>query len=116
MISAGRCAGFLEGMDCVAQNTGLQQRLQCSPVHHVTRTVEEFVDVKLQSCILEDAHRPLLIEIYQHIDVAFIACFSARYRTEHGRVCHSKSPQISLMGTERGKNALKVRTHSSHRV
>src|SRR2546422_4891065 len=82
-------------MNRVAQNIGLDQRLQCSPVHHVTWTVEELVDVEFQPGVLKDAHRSVLVELYQHVDVTFRAAFAACHRTEHCGMCHSK-PQCSV--------------------
>src|ERR1035437_5058011 len=64
--------GFLEGMDRVAQNVIAEQGLESPAVHHVAGTVEEFVDGELQPGVLEDPHGPMLIEFYQHIDIAVL--------------------------------------------
>lgn len=85
-------SGFLEGMNHVVQYTVLEQWLECPPIHDVTRTVEEFVDVDLQSGVLKNAHWPILVELHQHINIAFRAFFASCHRTEHCGVCHSKPP------------------------
>src|SRR5439155_27066130 len=94
----------------------LDQRLQCSPVHHVTRTVEELVDVEFQPGVLKDAHRSVLVELYQHVDVTFRAAFAACHRTEYCGMCHSKPPQISLVGAQCFQRVLEIQSHSPPRV
>jgi hypothetical protein len=47
--SASRWAGFLEGMNRVAQDVRPDQRLKRSPIHDVARTVKDIVDVELHS-------------------------------------------------------------------
>lgn len=65
------------------QDVSPEQRLKSSAIHDIARTVEEFADVEFQSGVLEDAHRPALVEFNQHIDVASRASFAPCYRTEH---------------------------------
>jgi hypothetical protein len=60
-------------MNCVVQNTCSEERFQGSPIHDVTGTFEEFVDVQFHPGVLKDAHRPIRVEIHQHINVAFRA-------------------------------------------
>src|SRR5947208_40009 len=82
-------------MNRVAQNIGLDQRLQCSPVHHVTWTVEELVDVEFQPGVLKDAHRSVLVELYQHVDVTFRAA-SPRATEPNTAACATPSRRKSV--------------------
>jgi len=50
-------------MNHAVQYTGLEQWLECPPIHDVTRTVEELVDVELQLGVLKDADWPVLVEL-----------------------------------------------------
>src|SRR5271157_5375935 len=99
-------------MNRVVQNTSREQRFQSPPIHDVTRTVKEFMDVELQSGVLEDAHRPVLVEFYQHIDIAFRTGFALRHGTEHCGVGHSQASQISLVGAESFQHVLEIQSHS----
>jgi hypothetical protein len=82
-------------MNHVLQYTGLEQRLECPPIHDITRTVKEFVDVELQSGVLKNAHWPILVELYQHINIAFRAFF-ARATEPNTVACATPSPRNSV--------------------
>jgi len=66
-MSLRRCAGFLEGIDGIAQDAVAQQRLERSAIHDVAGAVEELVDVYLQPRVFEDPQRPVLILSLIHI-------------------------------------------------
>jgi hypothetical protein len=55
--------GFLEGIDGVVQDAVAEQWLESSSVHHIARAIEDFIDVELQSGVLEDPHGSFGIEI-----------------------------------------------------
>jgi hypothetical protein len=111
-----RCAGFLEGMDGVAQNPGLEQRLQGSAIHDVRRTAQEVVDVQLQSGVLEDAHGQRVIEFYEDVNVAFGASFATGDGAEDCGVRHSKTPQVRLMRPQSFEDLIEILHDVSRRV
>jgi hypothetical protein len=47
-MSDGRCAGFLEGIDCVVQNVASEQWLQRPAIHNITSAIEELADIQFQ--------------------------------------------------------------------
>ncbi len=62
MMSRRRCAGFLEGMNGVSQNGVTHQRFQRPAVYDVGGAVEHVVYVQLQSRVIENPHRAVLVE------------------------------------------------------
>jgi hypothetical protein len=116
MMSARRCAGFLEGMNCIAQYIGLEQRLQCPAIHDIDWNIEESVDVELQSGVLENAYRALLIEFYQDVNIASRAGFAARHGAEDRGVRDSKPPQIAFVRAEYFEDGLEIHAHLPSRV
>src|SRR5689334_4962728 len=107
-------------MNCVVENAGLKQRLQCPAVYYVTRTVEELVDIEFQPGVFKDTHGAALVEFYEHIDVTlragFGAGFAACHRPEDGGMCRSKTSQFGLVRAERLQRVLDIQTHSPTRV
>jgi hypothetical protein len=116
MMSANRWAGFLERVNRVMQNICPEQRLERTPIDDVAGTFEQFVDVQFHPRVFKDAHWPILVEIYEHINVAFCARFAARDRTKHCRVRNPKPPQIRFVRAECVKDGLEIRSHSTPRV
>jgi hypothetical protein len=106
-------------MNRVLQYTGLEQWLECPPIHDVTRTVEEFVDVELQSGVLKDADWPVLVELHQHINIAFRAFFASCQRTEHCGMRTSLSDDCGLLPVrkmhEDGPAAIRCRGYPGRR-
>jgi hypothetical protein len=103
-------------MNRVVQNTRPEQRLQRTPIYDVAGAFEEFVDVQFRPGILKDAHRPVLVEIHEHIDVAFRASFASCHRTEYCCMRDSKPPQVRLVRPECVENVLEIRSHGPSRV
>ena len=99
-------------MNQVVQNVGPEQGLKGPPIHHITRAVEEFANIEFEPGLLKDAHRPVLVEIHQHVNVAFGAGFTPRHGTKHRGVRHPEPPQITLMGAECFQHVLEVQFHS----
>src|ERR1035438_8466535 len=100
-------------MDRVAQYVVAKQRLESPAVHHVAGTAEEFVDVELQPRVREDSHGPILIEFYQHIDIAVRDGLSPRDRAEYRGVGHAEQPQLALVGAECLQHVAKGQSHLS---
>jgi len=100
-------------MNCVVQNTRPKQRLQGPPIHDVTGTLEEFVDVQFHPGVLKDAHQPILVEIHQHINVAFCAGFASCHRPEYCCMSNAKPPQVRLV---RAEHIELGRVHSARRL
>ena len=103
-------------MNRVVQNIGPEQWLQRPPIHHVTGTLEEFVDVELHSGVLKDANRPVLVEVHEHINVAYCAGIAPCHGAEHRGVCNSKPPELNLVGPECFQNVMEIRLHRPPRV
>ena len=103
-------------MNHVVQYTGLEQWLECPPIHDVTRTVEDLVDVELHSGVLKDADWLVLVELLQHINIAFRAFFAPCHLPEHCGMRHSKPPQLGLVGAECFQYVLEVQSHRPRRV
>ena len=82
-------------MNRVLQNASPEQRLQRPPIHDVTGALQKFVDIQFHPGILEDTHRPILIEIHKHINVAFYSSFAPRHRTEDCRMSNSMARSVS---------------------
>ena len=110
MMSDSLWAGFLEGMDRVAQNTALEQRFQRSLIYDAARNGKEFVDINLQPSVLEDSDRPALIQFHQDVNVAFRSGFAPCHRAEHRGVRHRQPAQIFLVGAQRFKQVLEVQS------
>ena len=94
------------------KDAGPEQWFQCPAIHHVTRFTEDFIDVQFHSGVIKDAHGPIFVEFYQHVNVAFRAGSAPSHRTEHCSVCHTETPQIVLMIAERREHILELRSHS----
>src|ERR1017187_10045286 len=98
-------------MDRVAQNVIAEQGFECPAVHHVAGTAEEFVDVELQPRVREDSHGPILLEFYQHIDIAVRTAFAPRDRAEYRGVRHAEQPRLALVGAKSLQHVAKGRMH-----
>src|ERR1022692_3789784 len=103
-------------MDRVAQNVIAEQGLQVPAVHYVAGAIEELVDVELQPGVLEDPHGPILIEVYQHVDIAVRTGFSPRHGAEYRGMRDAEQPQLALVGAESAKHVVEGRGHLSLRV
>src|SRR5579872_5615487 len=103
-------------MNHVVQYTFLEQWLERPPIHDITGTVEEFVDIELQSGIFKNSNRLVLVELHQHIDIAFRAIFASCHRSEYCGVRHSKPPQLGLMGAKGLQYVVEVESHYPGRV
>lgn len=88
----------------LARSKGFQR----SPIHDVTGAVEELVDVQLHPGVLENAHRPVLINFHEHVDVAFCAGLASCHRPEYRGMCNPQPPQLRLVRTKRIENVLEV--------
>jgi len=97
MMSRSLWAGLLEDIDCVAENVIAEHGLQGPAIHYVARAIEEFVDVEFESGICKDPHGTILIEVYEHIDIASRCGFSSRDGAEHCSVTHPEMPQLALV-------------------
>jgi hypothetical protein len=113
MMSDKRWAGFLEGIDCVAQNVASEERLQRPAIHNVTRAIEELANVKFQPGILKNADRARFVEFDQHVDVALLTGFASRDRTEHRGVRNAKLAQIGLVSAENFERVVEGYRHGS---
>jgi hypothetical protein len=65
-------------MDCVTQDIIAEEGLEGPPIHYVTGSIEEIVDIELQPGVLKDPHRPMFIEFHHHIDIAARTSFPPR--------------------------------------
>jgi hypothetical protein len=107
---------FLEGMNCIAQNAGLERGFQFPPIDDVDWNVEESVDVEFQPGVFENANRVFLVELYEHVNVASRAGLAARHGTEDRGVRDSKPPQIAFVCAECFDDALEIHVHLRSRV
>ena len=93
-------------MNCVVQNAHPEQRFQRPPIDDVGGTFKDFVDVQFHPGVLENAHRPVLIEIHQHVNIAVWVGFAPCHRTEYCGVRNAKPPQFGLVGAKCVENRL----------
>jgi len=112
-ISRRGCAGFLEGMDRIAQDAVAEKRLERPAIHHVAGAVEDLADVKLQPGIFEDPQGAIPIEFHQDVDVAIHSGFSSRDRTEHRGMGYAEPPQFAFVSAQRVENVLQRAGHLS---
>jgi hypothetical protein len=115
-MSRKRWAGFLEGIDRIAQDALSKQWLYRTPVNDIRGPTQYGVNVKPELSVLEDPHRPAVVEFYQHINVAVSAGFPSRDRTEHCRVRHTHLPQLAFMFPKYPKDVVKACDHHRFRV
>src|SRR5580693_5390102 len=101
-------------MNRVVQNICPEQRLQRTPIYDVAGAFEEFVDVQFRPGVFEDAHRPVLVEIHEHIDIALCASFTSCHRTEHCSMRNSKPPQVRLVRPQCVEDELEIRNLTIH--
>jgi hypothetical protein len=97
-MSRSRCAGFLEGIDAVAQDALPQQRLHRFAIYYVPCASQEFAEAKFQPRIFKDTNGQFRVEVNQNVNIATSPRLPPCHGSKHRRMANSEPLQFRFGG------------------